>query len=96
MLLLKRVIYQTDFSKCDLSNEIIGYGDYYYYDTESGKRIKKSVYDDIHRAHKEETFDRSKLELAKGQRDYEEMLKEATRELMANEILYKNKFVNPY
>lgn len=43
MLHLRRVLYPTDFMKCNVSGELISWGDYYYYDDEQDVYIRADV-----------------------------------------------------
>lgn len=90
MLYLKRVIMPYEALKCQISNEIITYGDYYYEDDEDGFIVKASVYGEELKKKKEEEFDYSKLEQAQSEKEYSDMLKEAEREFL-NQTLFDRK-----
>lgn len=87
MLWLKRNTVWNQLMKCDISNEVIGPGDYYYIDDVDGVRIKATVYKRIKDKEKEEHWDYSKLNAAQNELEYKRMLKEATRQMLASSIL---------
>lgn len=93
MLHLKRVIYDYEFMKCGISGDLIGYGDFYYEDDEDGLIVKASTYNEIMDKRKEELFDYSKLERARSEREYQQMLKRAERELL-EQTLFERKIFN--
>ena len=78
MLWLKRNNVYTQLMKCDVSNEIIAPGDFYYIDDEDGMRIKATVYKDIKDKSKKETWDYSELNAAQSEREYKRRLQDAT------------------
>lgn len=86
MLRLKRVIYFNDFLKCDISGDIISYGDYYYEDDEDGLIVKADVYHALKEEKKAAEFDYSKLNKAQSMLEYSEMLKEYERQLKAKTL----------
>ena len=87
MLWLKRNTVWNQLMKCDISNEVIGPGDYYYIDDVDGVRIKATVYKRMKDKEKEENWDYSKLNAAQNELEYKRMLKEATRQMLASSIL---------
>lgn len=87
MLWLKRNTVWNQLMKCDISNEVIGPGDYYYIDDVDGVRIKATVYKRIKDKEKEQNWDYSKLNAAQNELEYKRMLKEATRQMLASSIL---------
>lgn len=92
MLHLKRIVYDYEFMKCKISGELIGYGDFYYEDDEDGLIVKASVYNEIMDKRKEELFDYSKLERARSEKEYTQMLKRAEKELLT-QTLFERKIV---
>lgn len=92
MLHLKRIIYFNEFLRCKVSNELIGYGDYYYEDDEDGLIIKASVYNRLKDKRKKETFDYSELEKLESQREYEQYMKQASREFYESTVLDRKVF----
>ena len=92
MLHLKRVIYFNEFLRCKVSNELIGYGDYYYEDDEDGLIVKASVYNRLKDKRKRETFDYSELEKLESQREYEQYMKQASKEFYEATILDRKVF----
>lgn len=87
MLWLKRNNVYTQLMKCDVSNEIIAPGDFYYIDDEDGMRIKATVYKDIKDKSKKETWDYSELNAAQSEREYKRRLQDATRQMLAATVL---------
>lgn len=87
MLWLKRNAVWNQLMKCDVSNEVIAPGDYYYIDDVDGIRIKATVYKRIKDKQKEDNWDYSKLNSATSQAEYKRMLKEATQRMLAATIL---------
>lgn len=87
MLVLKRNRYFNELYKCGISNELIGYGDWYYQDTDDGLIVKATVYKRIKQEQEEKQFDYTKLNQLMSQRDYREALKEATREINYMDLL---------
>lgn len=87
MLVLKRVVNDYEFLKCQISKELIGYGDWYYQDDEDGLIVKFTVYQRIKDKRKRDTFDYSLLEQANSEREYKEILKRAERELFEVTVL---------
>lgn len=87
MLWLKRNTVWNQFMKCDISGEIIAPGDYYYIDDIDGVRIKATVYKRMKDKAKEDAWDYSKLNAAQNEAEYKRMLKDATRQILAQTIL---------
>ena len=83
MLHLKRVVHFNEFIKCDISGDIIAYGDYYYEDDEDGLIVKASVYGEMKREKKMEEFGYEKLEKAESQHEYRQALREYERQYLA-------------
>lgn len=87
MLILKRVTYDYEFMKCHISDELIGYGDYYYQDDTDGLIVKARVLHELKAKRKAEQFDYSKLSRARDQQEYKEILKAAERQLKEDTLL---------
>lgn len=87
MLRLKRVVYDYEYRNCDISGEIIGYGDFYYEDDEDGLVVKARVYHELKEREARERFDYSKLINAECQREYRELLKQAEKQLKTDTLL---------
>lgn len=87
MLWLKRNTVWNQLMKCDISEEIIAPGDYYYIDDVDGVRIKATVYKRMKDKAKEATWDYSKLNAAQNEAEYKRMLKDATRQILAETVL---------
>lgn len=86
MLYLHRNTHFNELYKCQISDELIGPGEYYYKDDEDGLIVKATVYRRLLDEKKKEEFDYSKLEKAASQRDYQDMLKQAEKEFMTNTL----------
>ena len=86
MLWLKRNQYFNELYKCGISEELIGPGDYYYEDDEDGLIIKATVYRRLLDQEKRDRFDYSKLNNARSQREYEDLLKRAEQEFLTQTI----------
>lgn len=87
MLKLKRIVYEYEFMKCDISGELIGYGDFYYQDDKDGLIVKADVYHKIRQKARDEQFDYSKLNKARSESEYRDMLKKAEQQLKENTLL---------
>lgn len=87
MLYLHRNGRFNELYKCDVSEELIYPGDYYYKDDDDGLIVKATVYHDMLRVKKENEFDYSRLNRAESVRDYKEMLKEYEREFLYETLL---------
>lgn len=92
MLHLKRVIYDYEYMKCKISGELIGYGDFYYEDDEDGLIVKARVYNEIMDQRKKDMFDYSKLEKARSEKEYQDMLKKAEKELLTQTLFERKIF----
>ena len=87
MLWLKRNIYWNQLEKCDVSGELIAPGDYYYQDDVDGIKIKATVYKKMKDKRKEDEWDYETLNMATSEREYKEMLKRATMDMLASSVL---------
>jgi len=86
MLHLKRNQYFNELYKCKISGEFIGPGDYYYEDDEDGLIVKATVYRQMLDQAIADKFDYTKLNNAKSQVEYAELLKQAEREFLSSTI----------
>lgn len=87
MLHLKRIIHDYEFLRCDISNELIAYGDWYYEDDTDGLIVKFTVYQRIKDKRERDTFDYTLLERAQSEKEYKQQLKKAERELFEATVL---------
>lgn len=92
MLFLKRIIHPTDFFRCDASGKILMYGDFYFEDDQTGKRIDAQYYHQLKEEQRENNWDYSVLNDAENQREYQEQLKELEREALSQSILNEKVF----
>ena len=86
MLKLHRIQRFNEFLRCHASGEILMYGDFYYTNDE-GKVISAKHYYNTKMQLKKETFDNSILENAQSQKEYQDALREAEKELLSAEML---------
>ena len=82
MLHLKRVTSQYELIMCQVSKELITFGEYYYEDDEDGLIVKATVYHEAEKKKAKDAFDKTKLENAKSFNDYKKALKKAEEELI--------------
>ena len=68
------------------------YGDFYYEDDQTGKRVDAQYYHSLKEEKREENWDYSKLNEAESQREYQEQLKELEREALSKSILNEEVF----
>lgn len=68
------------------------YGDFYYEDSDTGKRIDVEHFRKLKAERREDTWDYSVLNDAENQRDYQEQLKEIEREALSNSVLNQEIF----
>ena len=87
MLWLRRNNNFNQLYKCDISDELISPGEFYYKDDTDGLIVKATVYKEIQNAKKEEEWDYSKLNNAENEREYRQLLKEATAQIMRVTLL---------
>lgn len=87
MLHLKRIVDDYEFRKCQVSGELIAYGDYFYEDDEDGLIVKFTVYQRLKEERIRNTFDYSLLERAQSEQERKNILKRAERELFESTVL---------
>lgn len=87
MLFLKQIQYPYDIRKCAISGEPITYGQFYYEDDEDKTIVKFEVYKRIQQQARADRFDYSKLQQAKSEKEYREMIKRAQRDFLNATIL---------
>lgn len=87
MLILNRMIHPFEVRTCRLSGEMIVYGDYFYEDDEDGIVIKASVYKQLQKEAREDSFDYTLLNQAKSEREYKELVKKAEQNYLKQTIL---------
>ena len=68
------------------------YGDFYYEDDQTGKRVDAQYYHQLKEEQREENWDYSTLNEAESQRDYQEQLRELEREALSQSILNEEVF----
>lgn len=90
MLWLKRITHPTDFFKCDATGKILFYGDFYYEDDETGKRIDAQYYNQQKQQRRKDNWPYTeKFEYAQSDKEYREELKKAEQEALSAEMLDK-------
>lgn len=87
MLVLKRIIHQNEWIRCNVSGEIMTHGQYYYEDDEDGFIVDAFVYKEMKDAKKAEEFDYSIIENAASEREYREALRQYEREFKTSTLL---------
>ena len=92
MLFLKRNLNFNQLYKCDISEELIGPGDYYYEDDQDGFIVKAEVYKELKNRKKEEEWDYSILNQAENELEYKRMLKETTMNMLASTLFERKVF----
>ena len=92
MLFLKRNLNFNQLYKYDVSEELIGPGDYYYEDDQDGFIVKAEVYKDLKNRRKEEEWDYSTLNQAENELEYKRILKEVTMNMLASTLLERKVF----
>lgn len=87
MLWLKRNTRWNELFRCSVSGDNIYPGEYYYQDDVDNTIIKATVYKDLKDKRKEQEWDYSKLNNAKSEAEYRNMLREATKAMLGASIL---------
>lgn len=87
MLMLHRMVDPFEVRKCDISGEMIVYGDFYYEDTEDGVTVKATEYKKLKDEMINNRFDRTLLNKAQSDAEYKQMLKKAEQEFLKSTIL---------
>ncbi len=89
MLHLKRVTHWNDMLDCDASGKQMIYGDFYYEDDETGKRIEAKYYQQLKDKYRRDNWDQSALAQAKSEKERREMLKKAEQQMLSDTVLDK-------
>lgn len=87
MLILRRMIEPYEVRKCDMSGELIVYGDFYYEDDEDKTIVKATVYKKKQQEARDAAFDYTLLQQAQSDREYRDMVKRAQRDYLNATIL---------
>ena len=87
MLMLHRMVDPFEVRKCDVSGEIIVYGDFYYEDTDDGVTVKATVYKKLKDEMENNRFDRTLLNKAQSDAEYKKMMQKAEQEYLKASIL---------
>ena len=88
MLCLKRMIYPNEVITCDATGKILVWGDYYYEDDETGKRIDAQYYHNQKMQLRKENWPyNEKKEYYTSDKEYRADLKRAEQEALAAEML---------
>lgn len=88
-LWLNRVQYFTDFMRDTLDDRIIGPGEYYYRDDETGDIISAEHYWELKKAYMEDNWDESYYNAMESERDYKEKLRQAEQQYKERTILQR-------
>ena len=87
MLMLHRMVDPFEVRKCDVSGEMIVYGDFYYEDTDDGVTVKATVYKKLKDEMENNRFDRTLLNKAQSDAEYKKMMQKAEQEYLKASIL---------
>ena len=87
MLILKRIIHPYEVRKCDMTGELIIYGEYYYEDDVDGVVVKASEYKKKQQEARNNAFDYSLLAHAESDKEYRDAVKRAQQEYLDATIL---------
>lgn len=94
MLILKRLVEPYEVRRCDISNEYIVQGDFYYEDDQDGTIVKATVYKKMQKEARDATFDYTLLNQAKSEKEYAQALRKAEKEFLMSTILDRPVFDN--
>ena len=92
MLILKRMQLFNEVEKCDASGKLLYWGDYYYEDTNTGKKIDAKYYRQLQQEQREALADDGTREYFENDREYQESLREQEMEILSNKLLNKDTF----
>lgn len=87
MLILNRMIHPFEVRKCQISGDLIVYGDFFYEDDEDGLVVKATVYKDMQKKARDDKFDYTLLNKAQNEKEYKQLMKKAEQEYFASTIL---------
>lgn len=87
MLHLRQVTQPFAWERDQLTGDYIKAGEFYYWDDEDGLVVSRKTYRKFREAKKREDWDYSRLENAMNEREYEEAIKEQTREYNLETLL---------
>lgn len=91
MLVLKRIQYFNDFIRDTVDNRVIGYGEYYYEDSDDGTIISAEHYWELKKAQMEREWDDSWYNAMESERDYKEKLRQAEMKMRQSTVLNKKR-----
>lgn len=89
MLYLKRNRRFNELIKCQISNEYIYPGDYYYEDDTDGLIVKATVYKDMKNREKFNKINYEKINNAQSENNYRQMLNDYTKQILSDSLLYR-------
>lgn len=95
MLRLKQVTQPFTWERDHITNDYITYGQFYYEDDKDGLVISRDTYVRFKKEKERAEWDYSNLERLASQREYEEVMKEQTRQMLADTLMDR-KVENPY
>ena len=87
MLHLKQVTQPFAWERDHITGDYIKYGQFYYYDDEDGLVVSRKTYMKVKDMKKREEWDYSRLQDAASQYEYEQAIKEQTREFQMETLL---------
>jgi hypothetical protein len=91
MLVLKRIQYFNDFIRDTVDGRVIGYGEYYYEDSDDGTIISAEHYWELKKAQMEREWDDSWYNAMESERDYKEKLRQAEMKMRQSTVLNKKR-----
>jgi hypothetical protein len=91
MLVLKRIQHFNDFIRDTVDNRVIGYGEYYYEDSDDGTIISAEHYWELKKAQMEREWDDSWYNAMESERDYKEKLRQAEMKMRQSTVLNKKR-----
>ena len=95
MLRLKQVTQPFAWERDHITGDYIRYGQFYYEDDKDGLVISRDTYVRFKKEKERAEWDYSNLERLASQREYEEVMKEQTRQMLADTLMDR-KVENPY
>ena len=87
MLHWKRVVNPYEWERCYLTNDYIRYGEWYLEDDEDGLIVSAKEYAKLKKEKREHDWDYSKFQNAQNEREYEQMFRDADRDMKAQTLL---------
>ena len=87
MLHLCRVDQPYAWERDHITGDYIMYGEYYYYDDEDGLVVSRKTYVQFREAKRRAEWDYWSLNRCQSEREYENIMKQKTREFLADTLM---------